>query len=154
MFRLVRVLLALLLVIPLAGCGGGDDATIRAPAAAKPRVTNPQQQQAAAVRNPFPDDPQILARTTTERQRHALEVLAKDIVRMRRASTDAPAHSLKGTRATRRTTSGFILHLEQSTIDNVSKNRLIDHAAAAVAFACDQCFQQLEAMRPIPAIAH
>ena len=31
---------------------------------------------------------------------------------------------------------------------------MIDHAAAAVATSCDQCFQQLEAMRPIPQIAH
>jgi hypothetical protein len=31
---------------------------------------------------------------------------------------------------------------------------VIDHAAAIVAGSCQQCFQALEAERPIPAIAH
>ena len=31
---------------------------------------------------------------------------------------------------------------------------MIDHAAGAVATSCDQCFQQLEAIRPTVQIAH
>ena len=103
--------------------------------------------------NPFPDDPQILARATTTTQRKALVTLAHDIVAMRAASARA-THTLKGTSATRRATARFITDLNRSGIDDLSKNRVIDHAAAAVAPTCDQCFQQLEAMRPIPAIAH
>jgi hypothetical protein len=34
------------------------------------------------------------------------------------------------------------------------RNRMIDHAAAIVAPVCQQCFQALEAERPIPGIAH
>jgi hypothetical protein len=151
----VRFVLALLLVPALAGCGGYGDASTSTRTRTQPAHAQAKPPQDRPVRaNPFPDDPQILARTTTEEQRRALGVLAQDIVRMRAASADTPGHSLKGTGATRHATSGFISHLEQSRIDDVSKNRLIDHAAAAVAFACDQCFQQLEAMRPIPAIAH
>jgi hypothetical protein len=147
----MRLVLLLALAIALAGCGGAAPADQRERAQpAQPRATTPDARAAAS---PFPDDPQIIARTTTKKQKDALEVLARDVERMRAASADA-AHTLKGTPATRAATSGFILHLESSTIDNLSKNRLIDHAAAAVAFACDQCFQQLEAMRPIPAIAH
>ena len=34
-------------------------------------------------------------------------------------------------------------------IDNLTRNRMIDHAAAALAGRCPQCFQALEANRPI-----
>jgi hypothetical protein len=62
--------------------------------------------------------------------------------------------TLKGEPRVREATSRFIDDLDRSRIDDLSKNRVIDHAAAAVAPVCGQCFQQLEAMRPIPAIAH
>jgi len=150
----MRLVLLLALATALAGCGARVPADQRERAQpaqpAQPRATTPD---APAAANPFPDDPQIIARATTKKQKDALETLARDVERMRVASADA-SHTLKGTPATRTATSEFMLHLESSTIDNLSKNRLIDHAAAAVAFACDQCFQQLEAMRPIPAIAH
>ena len=142
----MRLALALALVVLSVGCGSGSTA----PDAQSTRTT-PNHPAAA---NPFPDDPQIIARATTRTQREALDLLARDIDAMRATSRKAPAHTLKGTPSTRRTTSRFIDHLETSTIDDLSKNRLIDHAAAAVAISCDQCFQQLEAMRPIPAIAH
>ena len=143
----VAPLVSLVLLLLAAGCGG-------TPYSAPPETTPaPAPVAKPAANNPVPDDPQILARTTTRKQRKALVALATDIKGMRAASADAP-HTLKGTPATRQATSRFILDLEQSTIDNLSKNRLIDHAAAAVAPTCDQCFQQLEAMRPIPAIAH
>jgi hypothetical protein len=56
----------------------------------------------------------------------------------------------------KRGTSLFLDHLEASkAIALKAKNRLIDHAAAAAsAGGCDQCFQQLEAVRPIPSLAH
>ena len=152
----MRTGLLLALLILAAGCGGGSGATsdtevTRAEPARATTTTTAAKPPAA---NPFPDDPQILARATTQTQRRSLELLARDVVAMRAASSHAPAHTLKGTAATRRTTSRFIDHLGASTIDDLSKNRLIDHAAAAVATTCDQCFQQLESIRPIPAIAH
>ena len=48
----------------------------------------------------------------------------------------------------------FIEDLEKSHLSLKARNRMIDHAAGAVATSCDQCFQQLEAIRPIPQIAH
>jgi hypothetical protein len=43
--------------------------------------------------------------------------------------------------------------LERSRLSPKARNREIDHAVAAVATSCDQCFQMLEAIRPIPQIA-
>jgi len=59
-----------------------------------------------------------------------------------------------GTPALRRTTGTFLDDLEKSHLSPKSKNRMIDHAAGAVATTCGQCFQQLEAERPIVQIAH
>jgi hypothetical protein len=134
----------MLAVVALAGCGGGSTPATRV--ASTPAT-------ATSASGPFPDDPQIAARATTRAQQAALVTLARDIRAMRSAASGAD-RSLKGTPRTRKATSRFIVHLEESTIDDLSKNRVIDHAAAAVAVSCEQCFQQLEAMRPIPAIAH
>ena len=61
--------------------------------------------------------------------------------------------SLLGTPGLRRTTAKFIEDLQQSALGPKPRNRMIDHAAAAVATSCEQCFQMLEAIRPIPQIA-
>jgi hypothetical protein len=49
-------------------------------------------------------------------------------------------------------TDRFLLHVSTAPLTNLQRNRLIDHAAAAVSIRCPQCFQALEAERPIPAI--
>jgi len=49
-------------------------------------------------------------------------------------------------------TDRFLLHVSTAPLTNLERNRLIDHAAAAVSIRCPQCFQALEAERPIPAI--
>jgi len=38
---------------------------------------------------------------------------------------------------------------QEARLLGLRKNRLIDHAVGALAGTCDQCFQQLEAIRPI-----
>jgi hypothetical protein len=131
-------------VLALAGCGGGHSAvrTVTEPRAAAPKPAF------------YPDDPQVLARATTAAQRSDLKKLWRDTLGMRHAASSSKPGRLKGDAAVRNATSVFIDDLDRSAIDNLSKNRVIDHAAAAVATVCEQCFQQLEAMRPIPAIAH
>jgi hypothetical protein len=130
--------------LAFAGCGGGHAAvgTIAKPPAAAPKPAF------------YPDDPQVLARATTAAQRNDLKELWHDTLAMRSAASKSKRSTLKGDPAVRQATSAFIDDLDRSAIDNLSKNRVIDHAAAAVATVCEQCFQQLEAMRPIPAIAH
>lgn len=73
---------------------------------------------------------------------------------MRAAALKVHGQSLKGTPALRSTTGAFIDDLEKSHLSLKAQNRMIDHAAGAVATSCDQCFQQLEAMRPIIQISH
>jgi hypothetical protein len=145
--RLLNTGATILALLALAGCGGGGGSAT--PAA--PVHTQPASQPRPAV---YPDDPQVIARATTPGQKQDLIELWADTGAMRRAAAKSERSSLKGDPAVRRATSSFIDDLDRSSIDNLSKNRVIDHAAAAVAVVCEQCFQQLEAMRPIPAIAH
>lgn len=84
------------------------------------------------------------ARLRVERRR-----LARD-VRALRASAKG-ASSLKGTPAQNRATDAFLQTLQTSHLRLLERNRWIDHAAAAIAGSCDQCFQALEASRPIAA---
>ena len=138
---------ALLALVALAGCGGDEKA---APSSEKAPATTVAKPRSTV----YPDDPQVIARATTAGQKQDLVELWADTGAMRHAAAKSEHSSLKGDPAVRRTTSTFIDDLDRSSIDDLSKNRIIDHAAAAVATVCEQCFQQLEAMRPIPAIAH
>ena len=51
-------------------------------------------------------------------------------------------------------TDKFLLDVATAPVDNLVRNRMIDHAAAIVSPVCEQCFQALESARPIPGIAH
>jgi hypothetical protein len=146
--RLLNGGATILAVVALAGCGNGGSAAPSAPASTASSVGS---QPRPAV---YPDDPQVIARATTAGQKHDLVELWADTGAMRKAAAKSTRSTLKGDPAVRRATSTFIDDLDRSSIDDLSKNRVIDHAAAAVATVCEQCFQQLEAMRPIPAIAH
>jgi len=68
------------------------------------------------------------------------------------AADTAALHAAKPGHATDVATDRFLLHVDTAPISNLQRNRLIDHAAAAVATKCPQCFQALESARPIPAI--
>lgn len=127
----------------LAGCGGRDEPKSE-------RTVRPRPPAAS----PFPSDPALAARATTARQRRELARLAADVRRIRAASAAAPRKTLQGTPAVRAATTRFIDDEQRSTLDGLTKNRVIDHAAAAVSPVCEQCFQQLEAVRPIVDIAH
>jgi hypothetical protein len=90
---------------------------------------------------------------TSSRAARDYRRLFVDVRAMRAAAAKVHRSSLLGTRELRRTTSAFIEDLETSSLTLKGKNRMIDHAAAAVAPVCEQCFQMLEAVRPIPQIA-
>ncbi|MGI8421249.1 MAG: hypothetical protein ACR2MU_03160 [Gaiellaceae bacterium] len=82
-----------------------------------------------------------------ERQRAQLE---SDIAALRHAALPIEHATLMGTPAVRRATGRFLEHEETSgAIPAIERNRWIDHAVAIATYSCEQCFQQLEAARPI-----
>jgi hypothetical protein len=83
----------------------------------------------------------------------ALQKLARDTAAIRAAANLPGANALKGNAAINRATDRFLTDVETAPIDNIARNRLIDHAAAALVGACQQCFQALEAERPVVWIA-
>ncbi|MDX6510792.1 MAG: hypothetical protein QOE36_296 [Gaiellaceae bacterium] len=125
--------LATAIAIAVAGCGGGGG-----PAAAK---TSPA---------PAPRGSQAYAPTAPPaRLRAERRALAGDVRTLRASAGDTS--SLKGTPAQNRATDRFLHDLQRSHLPLLERNRWIDHAAAAIAGACEQCFQALEATRPIAA---
>ena len=74
----------------------------------------------------------------------AIAKLNADIAALRRARGN--------TAATNRTTDRFLLDVATAPITNLKRNRMIDHAVGALGGECEQCFQALEAARPIPNI--
>jgi len=76
--------------------------------------------------------------------------LFRDVALIRAEARRTSTSSLKGTPALRQLTARFIEDYDRSSaIPRLRKNRMIDHAVGALAGTCEQCFQQLEAMRPI-----
>ena len=74
----------------------------------------------------------------------AVAKLTADIAAIRRARGNKAAIN--------RTTDRFLLDVATSPVTNLKRNRMIDHAVGALGGGCEQCFQALEAARPIPNI--
>jgi hypothetical protein len=125
-----RYALLLLGVVALAGCGGSTSR----PAAHATAVAAKSCETAAKAR--------------------ARARLHRDVAAIRRAARLKTSDTLKGNEAVNTATDRFLLDLARAPLSLLEKNRLIDHAAGALVGACEQCFQALEAGRPIPAIAH
>ncbi len=84
----------------------------------------------------------------------ALTRLEADLGSIKQASALPVRDSLQGNDAINRATDTFLRDLALAPLDNLVRNRLIDHAAALLFASCEQCFQALEASRPIVAIEH
>jgi hypothetical protein len=80
--------------------------------------------------------------------------LRADVVAIRAAARKPTKDTFKGSAAVNRATDRFLADEGRAHVSLLVKNRLIDHAASALTGACQQCFQALEAARPIPAISH
>jgi hypothetical protein len=61
-------------------------------------------------------------------------------------------NKLLGNKAINAATDRFLNDVALAPISNLQRNRLIDHAMAAVGTHCEQCFQAFESARPIPSI--
>jgi hypothetical protein len=95
------------------------------------------------------------AAATTTKQCVSTKAIAKlqaDIAAMRRAAALPTKNTLDGNAAIKRATDRFLNDVALAHITNLKRNRMIDHAAGTLAGACEQCFQALEAARPIPNI--
>lgn len=114
----------LVCVLLLAACGSGAKTSVQAKNCTSPKT-------AAALRKIHAD---------TRAIRAAANLPVKD--------------TLKGNATVSRATDRFLLDVETAPIDNLQRNRLIDLAAAALVGSCEQCFQALEAERPIVTLAH
>jgi hypothetical protein len=88
------------------------------------------------------------------RVKHDLARIHADLARLRTLTAPVTTSSLMGTPAIQNATGRFLDDLTTSKIPLIQQNRLIDFAAAAVTGVCGQCFQMLEAARPIPELAH
>jgi hypothetical protein len=78
--------------------------------------------------------------------------LETDIAAIRSAAALPRKSTLLGNAAINHATDRFLSDVDLAHITNLARNRMIDHAAGALANACEQCFQALEAERPIPNI--
>jgi hypothetical protein len=87
------------------------------------------------------------------KEQRALARIEADLVTLRAAARLPAPDTLKGGPALNRATDRFLLDVETAPIGNLQRNRLIDHAAALAVASCQQCFQALEAARPIVGIA-
>lgn len=68
---------------------------------------------------------------------------------MRRAADLPTKDTLIGNKQINTATDKFLNDVALAKIDNKQRNRMIDHAAGALTGACQQCFQALEASRPV-----
>jgi hypothetical protein len=82
----------------------------------------------------------------------AIAKLDADISAMRHAAALPTKDRLLGNDAINHATDRFLNDVSLAHISNLKRNRMIDHAAGSLAGACEQCFQALEAARPIPNI--
>jgi hypothetical protein len=122
--RLAGVAAIVLLSAVAAGCGGGAGAKHAAPPAGS--CVNAK----------------------------AMAKLHTDIAAIKHASNLPTRNRLDGNPAINKATDAFLYDVAVAKIDNKRKNRLIDLAAGALANQCEQCFQALEAGRPIPALRY
>ena len=95
------------------------------------------------------------ARSCTDpRAARDLARLRADVAAIRAAARKPTKDTLNGNAAVNRATDRFLRHEGRAHVSLLVKNRFIDHAASALVGSCQQCFQALEAERPIPAISH
>ena len=91
---------------------------------------------------------------TDPRAARDLARLRADVAALRAAARKPTKDTFNGNAAVNRATDRFLADEGRAHVSLLAKNRFIDHAAAALSGSCQQCFQALEAERPIPSISH
>jgi hypothetical protein len=133
MYRLT--LLALVGAVLLAGCGGdgsgGEPAAVTTTAAPTTTVNKCNGSKSAALRA------------------RKIRGLRRDVARLRVLAAPIQRKTLDGTPALSAAVDRFLLDVADRDVPIHVRSRFIDRAAALVAPVCEQCFQALEASRPI-----
>lgn len=119
------------LVAVVAGCGG----------------TAHKQVSASAITSPS-------ACRLTATTKAAIARSQRDLVKLKAVAARQKVYTELGTPALQLATGRYLDDLTNSPIDGIRVNRLIDLGASVVAGYCGQCFQMLEANRPIPALKY
>jgi hypothetical protein len=78
----------------------------------------------------------------------------RDLAKLRTVASRQTRYTELGTTEMQLATGRYLDDLTTSRLGGIRVNRLIDLGAAVVSPYCGQCFQMLEASRPIPALAH
>jgi hypothetical protein len=118
--------------ILVAGCGGGtNEAAGTAAAGSTTTVEKCKGSRSAAVRA------------------RKIRRLARDVARLRVLAAPIQKKTLDGTPALSAAVDRFLLDAADRDVPVRVRSRFIDRAAALVAPVCEQCFQALEASRPI-----
>ena len=127
-----NAILALVVALVLAGCGGGES---NPPAVAPPTHRTTTTDKCKGSKDP------AVVRTKVSR-------LNRLLARMRVLAAKIPRKTLDGTPALSAAIDRFLVLNRDRDIPVHTRSRLVDHAAAIVASVCEQCFQALEANRP------
>jgi hypothetical protein len=90
----------------------------------------------------------------SSKEQQAIAGLDTDLAAIKRAAALPAPDKLKGNAVVNRATDRFLRDVQTAPIDNLKRNRMIDHAAALLLGSCEQCFQALEAERPTVSVAH
>jgi hypothetical protein len=131
----------LVLVVTAAGCGG-DGAS---------------SGEAAATKSVKPPSPALAKRCAARsaRERRAVARIEEKIARLRKLALKVPSgQTFNGTPAVSKLTDSILFDLATAPISKKKANRLIDRTMGALVGSCQQCFQALEASRPIPEIKY
>jgi Flp pilus assembly protein TadD len=91
---------------------------------------------------------------TDPRTARDLARLRADVAAIHAAARKPTKDTFNGNDAVNRATDRFLADEGRAHVSLLAKNRFIDHAAGALTGSCQQCFQALEAERPIPSISH
>ena len=78
----------------------------------------------------------------------------RDLAALRRLAKTQTGYTELGTTAMQNATGRYLDDLTNSKLDNYRINRMIDLGMSIAAAYCGQCFQMLEAARPIPAMKY
>jgi hypothetical protein len=129
-------LLAFAVLVLVAGCGGGNqEAAPQAGTTTSPppatTVDKCKGAQSAAVRA------------------RKIRRLNRDVARLRVLAAPIQKKTLDGTPALSASVDRFLADVADRDVPVHVRSRFIDRAAALVAPVCEQCFQALEASRPI-----